>query len=86
VPQKNWPTEYPKLGFIKTEIGKQFGIKDLGPLKLSVDIQFEQEQLTREIWIHQEMYIDSLLAEHDLTSCSTVVTPLDPSFHQILAG
>ena len=25
------------------------------------------------------MYIDSLLAKHDLTSCNSVVTPLDPS-------
>jgi hypothetical protein len=68
------------LAFIKVEIGKQFGIKDLGPLKSFVGIQFERDCLSREIWIHQEMYIDSLLAEHDLTSCNAVVTPLDPSF------
>ena len=68
------------LSFIKSEINKRFGIKDLGPLKSFVGIQFEQDHLAREIWIHQEMYIDSLLAEHDLTSCNAVVTPLDPSF------
>jgi hypothetical protein len=67
------------LTFIKLEIGKRFGIKDLGPVKSFVGIQFERDYLTREIWIHQEMYIDSLLAEHDLTSCNSVVTPLDPS-------
>ena len=53
---------------------------DLGPLKSFVGIQFECDCLTQEIWIHQEMYINSLLAEHDLTSCNAVVTPLDPSF------
>ena len=68
------------LSFIKSEIDKRFGIKDLGPLKTFVGIQFERDHLAREIWIHQEMYIDSLLAEHDLTSCNAVVTPLDPSF------
>jgi hypothetical protein len=68
------------LSFIKSEISKHFGIKDLGPLKSFMGIQFERDHLAQEIWIHQEMYIDSLLAEHNLTSCNTVVIPLDPSF------
>ena len=68
------------LSFIKSEINKWFGIKDLGPLKTFVGIQFERDHLAQEIWIHQEMYIDSLLAKHDLTSCNAVATPLDPSF------
>ena len=68
------------LSFIKSEINKQFGIKDLGPLKTFVGIQFERDHLAWEIWIHQEMYIDSLLAEHDLMSCNAIITPLDPSF------
>jgi len=68
------------LSFIKSEINKQFGIKDLGPLKTFIGIQFEQDHLAWEIWIHQEMYIDSLLAGHDLMSCNAVITPLDPFF------
>jgi hypothetical protein len=32
------------------------------------------------MWIHQEIYIDFLLTEHDLVTRSAVVTPLDPSF------
>ena len=32
---------------------------------------------TCELWIHQEMFIDSLLAEYDLTDCNAVKTPLD---------
>ena len=67
------------LTFIKLEIRKRFGIKDLGPMKSFIRIQFKHDYLKREVWIHQEMYIDSLLAEHDLTSCNSVVTPLDPS-------
>ena len=66
------------LMFIKLEIGKWFGIKDLGPMKSFVGIQFEHDYLMREIWIHQEMYINSLLAEHGLMSCNSMVTPLDP--------
>ena len=68
------------LSFIKSEINKQFRIKDLGPLKTFVGIQFEQDHLAQEIWIHQEMYINSLLAEHDLTFCNAIITPLDLSF------
>ena len=54
------------LAFIKMEIRKRFGIKDLGPLKTFVGIQFKRDYLTREIWIHQEMYINLLLAEHNM--------------------
>ena len=62
------------LSFIKSNIGKWFRIKDLGPLKSFVGIQFERDHLAWEIWIHQEMYIDSLLAEHDLTSCNAIIS------------
>jgi len=68
------------LSFVKSEINKRFGIKDLGPLKTFLGVQFEREHLAKEIWIHQESYIDSLLIEHHLTDCNAVVTPLDPSF------
>jgi hypothetical protein len=65
------------LGFIKGEIKKAFGIKDLGPLKIFLGIQFERNLETRELFIHQEMFIDSLLLKYDLTNCNAVKTPLD---------
>ena len=68
------------LSFIKSEINKWLGIKDLGPLKTFLSIQFEHEHLVKEIWIHQELYIDSLLIKHHLTACNAIATPLDPSF------
>jgi hypothetical protein len=42
--------------------------------------EFDHDYTTRKIWIHQELHIDSLLAEHNMTSCNAVVTPLDPSY------
>jgi len=39
----------------------------------------ERDQTAQGIWIHQEINIDSFLAEHELTSCNSVVMPLDPS-------
>ena len=65
------------LTFIKGEIKKAFGIKDLGPLRNFLGVQFERNLDTRELWIHQEAFIDSLLAEYDLTNCNAVKTPLD---------
>ena len=65
------------LTFIKGEIKKAFGIKDLGPLRNFLGVQFERNMKTNELWIHQEMYIDSLLAEYDLTDCNAVRTPID---------
>ena len=68
------------LSFIKSEINKRFGIKDLGPLKTFLSVQFKCEHLAKEIWIHQELCIDSLLIEHHLMACNAVATPLDSSF------
>src|ERR1700678_2419174 len=65
------------LTFIKAEIKKVFGIKELGPLRTFLGVQFECNMKTCELWIHQEMFIDSLLAEYNLTDCNTVKTPLD---------
>ena len=65
------------LTFIKTEIKKAFRIKDLGPLCTFLGVQFERNLETCELWIHQEMFIDMLLAEYDLTACNPVKTPLD---------
>jgi hypothetical protein len=65
------------LGFIKGKIKKAFGIKDLGPLRIFLGVQFERNLETCELWIHQEMFIDSLLLEYELTHCNAVKTPLD---------
>ena len=65
------------LTFIKCEIKKAFRIKDLGPLQNFLSGQFECNLETCELWIHQEMFIDSLLAKYDLTNCNAVKTPLD---------
>ena len=68
----------PFLTHIKAEIHKAFGIKDLGPVKCFLGVQFERNLSTRELWLHQSMYIDTLLADHGLTDCNSVATPLDP--------
>jgi hypothetical protein len=65
------------LTFIKGEIKKAFSIKGLGPLWTFLSVQFEHNLETCELWIHQEMFIDSLLLEYERTDCNAVKTPLD---------
>ena len=68
----------PFLTHIKTEIQKAFGIKDLGPVSSFLGVQFERDLATRELWLHQTLYIDTLLADYGLSDCNSVATPLDP--------
>ena len=67
------------LTHLKGEIAKAFGIKDLGPVTTFIGFQFERDRTTRELWIHQENYINNLLDEHSLHDCNSVTTPLDPN-------
>ena len=67
------------LTHLKSEIAKAFGIKDLGPVTSFIGFQFERNRATRELWIHQENYIDNLLDEHSLHDCNSISTPLDPN-------
>ena len=43
----------------------------------------EHDYTTQRTWIHQKIYIDSLPAKCELTSCHSVVMPLDPSQHPL---
>ncbi|KIJ13146.1 hypothetical protein PAXINDRAFT_41171, partial [Paxillus involutus ATCC 200175] len=38
---------------VKEQIGKRFGIKDLGPITKYLGIQFERDRPNRELWMHQ---------------------------------
>jgi hypothetical protein len=62
---------------LKGEIAKAFGIKDLGPVKSFIGFQFERDRISRELWIHQENYVNNLLDEYSLHDCNSVSTPLD---------
>jgi hypothetical protein len=62
---------------LKGEIAKAFGIKDLGPATNFIGFQFERDRTTRQLWLHQEHYIDNLLDEYSLQNCNCVTTPLD---------
>ena len=65
------------LDWVKDEIRKEFGLKDLGPVKTFLGMEFRRNRITSELWISQVQYIDAILAEYGMTDCNPVHTPMD---------
>jgi hypothetical protein len=41
------------LQWVKDEIMREFGLKDLGEVSQFLSIQFDRNMTTRELWMHQ---------------------------------
>lgn len=67
------------LNWVKGRIGERFGISDLGPVSLYLGIEIERRRETREVWIHQESYIDHICEEYGLGDANPVSLPMDPN-------
>jgi hypothetical protein len=67
----------PFLHYVKSRIATCFGIKDLGPIRKFLGIQFDRNRATCQLWMHQAEYISYLLDEYDLLECNPVQLPLD---------
>ena len=67
------------LAWIKKEILREFGLKDLGDVTQFLGVQFERNLSMRELWMHQKEYIHTLLEDYELLDCNTVSTPMDSS-------
>jgi hypothetical protein len=67
----------PFLAFIKQKIDQRFRIKDMGPVRKCLGIQFECDLATHQLWMHQGEYITYLLNEYGLLNCNPVRLPLD---------
>jgi hypothetical protein len=65
------------LAWVKSEIMKEFGLKDLGAVKQFLGIEFIRNLTTREMWMHQSSYIETLLEDLGMTDCNPVKTPMD---------
>ncbi|MBW0558554.1 hypothetical protein O181_098269 [Austropuccinia psidii MF-1] len=63
----------------KTEISKEFNIKDIGPAYLLLGVKIHQ--LDDCITLDQQHFIDSLLDLYGMQNCKTVDTPLVPNDH-----
>lgn len=65
------------LTWVKQQIHKRFGIKDMGPVTKFLGIQFERNRGSRQLWLHQGEYITYLLEEYGMLDCNPVRLPLD---------
>ena len=69
----------PFLDWVKSEICKEFGLKDLGPIRCFLGVEFERDLAKRTLWMHQATYIKVLLEDHGMSNCNPVRTPMDNS-------
>ena len=69
----------PYLDWVKSEIRKEFGLKDLGPVRCFLGVEFERDLTNRILWMHQASYIKVLLEDHGMSDCNSVRTPMDTS-------
>ena len=65
------------LDHVKDNILTEFGLKDLGPVRKFLGVEFERSPSTFELWLHQGEYIDTLLADYGLSDCHSAPTPMD---------
>jgi hypothetical protein len=69
---------------VKSEITKEFGLKDLGATKQFLGVEFIRNLATKELWMHQTSYIQTLLEDLAMNNCNPAKTPMDtarPDLH-----
>lgn len=67
----------PYLEWLKKDLASKVGLKDLGPVEKFLGMEFRRNMETRETWISQYGYIDSLLQEHGLLNAKSATVPLE---------
>ena len=56
---------------------QEFKIKDLGTLHYCLVIEFQQDQSTKAVIMHQRKYIEKILADYAMDESKPISTPLD---------
>lgn len=65
------------LDHVKESILVEFSLKDLGPVRKFLGVEFECSPSTFELWLHQDEYIDALLTDYNLADCHSALMPMD---------
>ena len=65
-----------QLTALKSDLSKEFQMKDLGELKYFLGICVERDRRARTIRINQAAYIDKILERFDMKDCHPTATPL----------
>jgi hypothetical protein len=73
-------TNRPKEGdFVKTEIGRDFDIKDLGEARECLGVQITKDN--GGIRLSQETYVKKILKKYGMEDCKLVSTPVETNVH-----
>jgi hypothetical protein len=73
------------LAWVKSEIMKDFGLKDLGAAKQFLGVEIVRDRAKKELWMHQRSYISTLLEDLGLTDCNPAKTPMDTNRSDVSA-
>lgn len=68
-----------EINSIKTFLHDTFTIKDLGPLQYFLGLEFQN--VTNGMIISQQKFTNELITEFDCSTCSSVMSPLNPTQH-----
>ena len=66
----------------KTSLANRFKVKDLGPLKWFLGMQFDITD--KVISMNQSLYVKNILTRFNMTDCSPRTLPCDPSVYTLL--
>jgi len=66
-----------KIGELKRKLAHEFEIKDLGPLKYFLGMEFARSK--EGIFINQHKYVLDLLNETRMLGCKIAETPIEPN-------
>ena len=66
---------------IKKKLGEAYHMKDLGATQSYLGIRITRDHTHQHIWIDQEAYIDSAIAQFHLMNANDTKTPLPAGVH-----
>ena len=66
------------ISHVKTELGKRFKLRDLGPTSSLLGIEITRDRSQRRLCLSQRQYISDMLDRYNLADSAPVTTPIDP--------
>lgn len=66
---------------LKTKLGKEFDMKDLGAAKMILGMEIHRDRGTNKSWLSQKSYIKGVLSRFDMSKAKPISTPLANNFN-----
>jgi hypothetical protein len=57
---------------VKKKLSSKFDIKDLGAVNLILGMDIKRDRATRNIWLNQKKYIETILKRFNMQDCEPV--------------